>query len=80
MLNSDEIRITYSQYGDSIDKIELLLLPKAKLILKANNDEVNMIIKDTDFDDNNVNGKLGIETLEVLIKQLVKMRNQIKKG
>lgn len=79
-MNTDQIKITYGNYGETVQKIEMLLVPKAKLILELNNDNtVQFTTSDTDFDNNNLNGQLNYNTVDTLIRQLIKMRSQLTK-
>lgn len=76
-LKNHEVRITY---GDgTIEKIEMLLLPKAKLILDLDkeNNAVKMNVLDTDFMDQNLSGSIDQKTLDGFIKQLIKMYRQL---
>jgi len=79
-MNTDQIKITYGNYGETVQKIEMLLVPKAKLTLELNDDNtVQFTTSDTDFDNNNLNGQLNYNTVDTLIRQLIKMRSQLAK-
>lgn len=79
-MNTDQVKITYGGYGETVQKIEMLLVPKAKLTLELNDDNtIQFTTSDTDFDNNNLNGQLNYSTVDSLIRQLIKMRNQLTK-
>ena len=79
-LTTEQVKVTYGSYGDSVQQIEMLLMPKAKLTLAINqNNTVQMTTSDVDFDNSNLSGELNYNTIDTLIRQLIKMRNQLKK-
>ena len=79
-LTTEQVKVTYGSYGDSVQQIEMLLIPKAKLTLAINqNNTVQMTTSDVDFDNSNLSGELNYNTIDTLIRQLIKMRNQLKK-
>lgn len=78
-LSTDQVKITYGSYGDTVQQIEMLLMPKAKLTLAINeNNMLQMTTSDVDFDNSNLSGELSYNVVDTLIRQLIKMRNQIK--
>lgn len=80
-LKQDQIQVRYGGYGETVDSIELLLLKKAKMQLDVNEDNtIQLTVSDTEFDNQNLSGALSYDTVEALIKQLIRMRNQIKKN
>ena len=76
-LSTGEIKITYGDYGSTIEEIELLLLPKAKmkLTLDSDNNKIVLGVYDCDFDNQNLKGSLDYKTIDSVIRNLVKMRN-----
>lgn len=79
-LTTEQIKVTYGSYGDVVQQIEMLLMPKAKLTLAVNqNNTIQMTASDVDFDNSNLSGELNYNTIDTLIRQLIKMRNQLKK-
>lgn len=79
-LNIDQVKITYGSYGDTVQKIEMLLMPKAKLTLElVNNKTIQMTTSDVDFDNSNLSGELSYDVIDTLIRQLIRMRNQLVK-
>lgn len=77
-LNTDQVKITYGSYGDTVQKIEMLLMPKAKLTLElVNNKTIQMTTSDVDFDNSNLSGELSYDVIDTLIRQLIRMRNQL---
>lgn len=79
-LSTDQVKITYGSYGDTVQKIEMLLMPKAKLTLAVNdNNTIQMTTSDVDFDNSNLSGELSYGVVDTLIRQLIKMRNQLSK-
>lgn len=79
-LKEGQIQVRYGGYGETVDSIELLLLKKAKMKLDMNEDNtIQLTVSDTDFDNQNLSGALSYDTVNALIKQLIRMRNQLEK-
>jgi hypothetical protein len=77
-LTTDQVKVTYGSYGDTVQQIEMLLMPKAKLTLAINeNNTIQMTTSDVDFDNSNLSGELSYNVIDTLIRQLIKMRNQL---
>lgn len=76
-LEIDDIRVTYGEYGKLVERIELLLLPNAKMTLDIEDGEIKLIVEDTDVDDVSVDGTIELDTLTALIKQLQNVRKQL---
>ena len=59
-LTTDQVKITYGSYGDTVKQIEMLLMPKAKLTLAiTENNTIQMTTSDVDFDNSNLSGELS---------------------
>lgn len=76
-LEIDDIRVTYGEYGKLVERIELLLLPNAKMTLDIEDGEIKLTVEDTDVDDVSVEGTIELDTLTALIKQLQNVRKQL---
>lgn len=78
-LEIDDIRITYGEYGKVIERIEILLIPEAKLVLDID-EEITLSVEDVDSGDASVTGTIEKDTLTALIKNLNIVRKQLNKN
>ena len=78
-LTTDQVRITYGDYGNDVEKIELLLLPDTVFITEYDGETISISATDSD-DETILSGTLSYETLDCFIKQLIKIRKQAAQG
>lgn len=83
-LEMGQVMLITSNKGNTVNAVEMLLQPHAKLKLEyvsddnAENRYINMVIQDSDMLNEQLSGSLDIDTLEDMIKVLSRLRNQLK--
>lgn len=79
-LKEGQIAVRYDSDGETVDEINLLLSPKATLtIIKNDDNTVEFITSDVDFNNKDLSGSLSYSTLDTLIRYLATMKNQIRR-
>lgn len=79
-----QVAIVTSNKGNTVNVVEMLLQPHAKLKLEyvpaedGQESRVDMTIQDKDMLSEHLSGSLDIDTLEDMIKVLSRLRNQLK--
>ncbi|MDO4189336.1 MAG: hypothetical protein Q4D29_10145 [Lachnospiraceae bacterium] len=74
----DQVRVTYGNYGNDIEKIELLLLPDTMFVLELEEENVKVSAL-SENDEELFSGNMTKETMECFARYLIKMKKQMNK-